>query len=247
MLTDYFSEINDHGTVVPVKDLAAFPRSEQAVLGAENFIINDAQSSGSFTVNTDKSITFAGGTVSSRVDFPVGTTPCKPNTKYVLTGCPSGGSLQKYMLTVREKKADNTNLPWHGDYGDGVEFITDSECAKLEVYISIFAQEEAVPQLLYKPELSLSKPVMYQPPTLSNRELTDKALLVSLAYAQQDDLKKTGIYRVNNYGFVQVLNFGDGVIHQIFLVDAEPDVIYKRVFSNNAWGSFYKITGTIVS
>lgn len=39
MLSDYFSEINDHGTVVPVKDLAAFPRSEQAVLGAKNFAL----------------------------------------------------------------------------------------------------------------------------------------------------------------------------------------------------------------
>lgn len=38
MSDNYYSELNENGVVTPFRDLAAFPRSEQAVLGASNLV-----------------------------------------------------------------------------------------------------------------------------------------------------------------------------------------------------------------
>ena len=55
-----------------------------------------------FTVNEDKSIT-VNGTASEDINLTIGTHLCLPGNKYVLSGCPSGGSVNTYCLYYENK------------------------------------------------------------------------------------------------------------------------------------------------
>ena len=74
MSENYYSEFNEHGVVTPIKDLAAFPRSEQAVIGAKN-LFNTSNAIGTIsaniteTRNADTSITLNGTTAAEYI-FP---------------------------------------------------------------------------------------------------------------------------------------------------------------------------------
>lgn len=77
MPDNYYSEVNENGVVTPLRDLAAFPRSEQAVLGAKNIngtkYVSQTSASVVWTANDDGSITAVSGTATdNNSDIGVG-------------------------------------------------------------------------------------------------------------------------------------------------------------------------------
>lgn len=108
---------------------------------------------------TDKSVTWTDNgdgtvTVNGTPTYDVWFTPCNENTeinvslkkgKYILNGCPQGGSEDTYQLYV----ANSTLGIRYQDYGDGVEFTLDNDTL-LGLSIKIKAGVKA-DNLLFKP------------------------------------------------------------------------------------------------
>lgn len=78
---------------------------------------------GSVTVN---------GTATDDVLFKVGDIAVSGKKKYILSGCPTGGSDSTYYLCC--KNAVDDNIPSTYDYGNGVEFERDED---FSVYIKV--------------------------------------------------------------------------------------------------------------
>lgn len=156
----YDADILDD-TYEPYFGSTAFPRSEQAVLGAKNLLENKAVSQiangATFTVNDDKTVTVStNATSDATLDINSSITIPK---KMILTGCPSGGG-QHYALVA---KIGSTYLT---ESGNGLEL----EAGTYRIYILVKTGYGS--GLVFKPMISFDGGE-YVPHAMTNEQLTD--------------------------------------------------------------------------
>ena len=95
---------------------------------------------------------------------------------YILTGCPSGGSLSTYGMRIYCRDSNDTNLVNVFDTGDGVSFTLPNESGYDHDYGFIRVYEGAtVDHLIFKPMIRLASDTdeTHRPYTMTNKELTD--------------------------------------------------------------------------
>ena len=165
------------------------------VLGAKNILPSTGSTSIeagiTYTKNSDGTIT-ANGTASGTQTtdpyskFIVSENVVYPPGTYILTGCPSGGSMQDYALLLYEIVTR--------DFGEGVIF-TLTEPTTIKCWIVIYNAHGAVSNLVFKPMIRPAsiKDDTYVPYAMPNKELM-----------KMNDLKvitptKTSV--VNSFGF----------------------------------------------
>lgn len=229
----------------------AFPRSEQAVLGAKNLLIGDkavskTENGLTFTRNDDGTITI-NGTATATTFYTIQNSVYADDS-YILNGCPFGGATNSYAIRWN---TGGTNLY---DTGNGV-LIPKGTATALSIEIRI-ENGATLNNLVFKPMLRLATDPddTYVPYAMTNKELTEKKADNDCTVIQSVDLndfKSNGKYRMNgsithtpspNYGFLIVIAYGSDVRQIVFatnLVDT-----YTRVFTNNSWSSWYKFTLT---
>ena len=174
---------NDYDDTEKAKVADAFPRSEQAVTGAVNFLDNkleNATNKGITVVkNSDKTVTVT-GTASEAVNFDVNrvlpTLNLLSNLEigktYVLKGCPKNGGTQKYSIVMNKKVGEN--VTYHYDTGDGLEFTYDGTWTSYSIIIQVWPSAGANINLTFKPQIALSENTPYAPYAMTNKELTEK-------------------------------------------------------------------------
>jgi len=101
-----------------------------------------------FTKNADGSITVTDSANQNTV-WNVGSVVCKANTKYILSGCPSGGSDNNYRLQTQSIGGTQ-----YFDYGDGVELLFNTDTT---VTVTIRIVKDVPTDLLYKPMIRLAE------------------------------------------------------------------------------------------
>lgn len=141
-----------------------------------------------FTNNGDGTITANGtqdgtaGTVSGfRVTGDTYATAIKllPG-KYILTGCPEGGSDSTHRLALRIYSSDGTSTGYVTDYGDGAVVnisAAQSEANRFGLFCDIMKNVH-VDNMVFSPMLRLAsiKDDTYEPYSMTNKELTDAAI-----------------------------------------------------------------------
>lgn len=190
--------------------------TDNAVLGAKNLLPNEATSRTingvTFTVNADGSISVSGTASANAVLQIIANDSFFENKfetgeKYILTGCPSGGSGSTYfMQTFR--------MPTVYDYGEGVEFTYGSTGTGKVVQIVVMSGYAISGSLTFKPMIRLATDTddTYVPYAMTNRELTESLKVVGniLTVATSNDIEwKYADARANDTvvgfkGFVQL-------------------------------------------
>lgn len=144
------------------------------ILGAKNLLKNNMASSQvdhavTITVNSDGTVstsgTASGGTVGVKIngEIPIALSP----GRYILSGCPIGGSTTTYRLALY-----NGNNYIDSDIGDGLEFEVTNQ-TDLRVYLQITSGTSA-PSSSWKPMIRPASIIddTYVPYAKTNRELT---------------------------------------------------------------------------
>lgn len=153
-----------------------FPRSEQAVLGAGNFLPNDAVS-GEFkgitcVRNYDGSITTTGtNTSSDDVIQEIASGFTIPKGSYILSGCPAGGGTDYELLIYYTQNGSDVVFR---DYGSGKAFTLDEDTTFVKARM-IIRRTKTVSNITWKPMISLSADTSYAPYAMTNKKLTDSA------------------------------------------------------------------------
>lgn len=146
------------------------------VLGAKNLVPNEAVSQTingvTFTVNSDGSVT-ANGTASVTTYLNVANNIKLDNIAYTLTGCPEGGSAEKYEFQMRSTESDSSQWQFFVEYGNGITFIADPN-RNYSCFMGI-QNGQTVSNLTFYPMLRLAsiQDDTYVPYSMTNRELTD--------------------------------------------------------------------------
>ena len=218
----YDADILDD-TYEPYAGTTAFPRSEQAVLGAKNLLretITTYTGNGvTFTVNEDGSIT-VNGTATAETFAPVFSRDYVPELargRYILSG--GIARTADYEFYLNERNADDTD--WGRTYfdetGKGVLYERTTD-VRYSVIIHI-KNGKTVNNLTFYPMIRLATDAddTYVSYAMTNRELTEKKADNECTVIQSVDLndfKSNGKYRLNgsitntpspNYGFMIVL------------------------------------------
>lgn len=257
MSDNYYSEVNENGVVTPLRDLAAFPRSEQAVLGAKNWLINEAVTTEhngvTFTVNADKTITMngtaTGGDAYLRITASL-TSLLRSGISYILSGC-TGGSASTYMLY-----SGNAGQ-WDAPNGDAVKTYDGSFNS---IYL-VVKNGVTVENVIVYPMIRLaSNPNnTFVPFAGSNEYLTNNKvdkLALKINNVDLDDVIKSGYYFLNGnitnspkqYGFLHVIGASSTQVLQFLTSDGKTNnELFMRKKESSGWGSWYKFTGTEVS
>lgn len=149
-----------------------FRRSEQALLGAKNLLINSAtteeKTGVTYTVNEDKTVSLS-GTASANQTKYVGAFTAKAGKYYHLTGCPAGGGegTSDFWLGLYV-----SGQPVARDTGNGVGFggLTDQE---YQIYIRIPNSKDTT-GMIFKPMITYATDpdTTYVPYAETNSELT---------------------------------------------------------------------------
>lgn len=148
----------------------------RATLGAHNLLDNkaltttftDSDKTITFTVNSDKSVTVNGETGSSTNRGLVlnSSVPTKLGVKYILSGCPSGGSDNTYDISAYSSDfAINVR-----DFGEGVEFTGNGDTITVRVWAK---NSTAINNKVFYPMLRLATDAdtTYRPYVPTNEEL----------------------------------------------------------------------------
>lgn len=216
MLSDYFSEINDHGTVVPVKDMAAFPRSEQAVLGAKNFALANRATTQTislmdFTVDSsDVNVVTVNGTNSAEAWFNYMDIEL-PEGNYIGSGC-TNGSDTTYMLSFVIRNAGNT-----GDettikcFNGDVNITVPSGGRHVRAFIVVRNGKTLTNQLFKLMIRPATDPdPTYAPHAMTNKELTDKVTPIdiksSVTMTEQSHYTIDGATNISRNGIMGIIN-----------------------------------------
>lgn len=174
---------NDYDDTEKAKVAGAFPRSEQAVLGAKNIVPYPYHSPDSytshdvgFTVNANKTVTTDSGTASG--DDAVFTLLQKSDTAFSdffeltkgktikLTGVPEGASTSTYWLMIYDTSAHNLV--------SGEMEYQMPETMPSAFYLQIVVKNgQSASNKIWKPMISFDGGE-YVPPVMTNKELTDK-------------------------------------------------------------------------
>ena len=196
-------------------DLKGTLRDAEIVKG-KNFLDNILISATDRTVtaitNSDKSVTINGTPTSGTVawfkiaEFPANSLPAG---KYILSGCPSGGSGQTYKLMIRE---DPINTWQRDDYGNGNTFDLTDTTKKYVSYIGVYG---ATTNVVFKPMLRLASETdpsyepYYTPLKDSMFPRSEQEVLGSANMAKQPiEISKTvnGVTFVNTNGVIVANN-----------------------------------------
>lgn len=165
----------DYDDTEKAKVAGAFPRSEQAVLGAVNILNNigesKSQNNVTFTVNADKSVTVVTGDGGASADTTLilaQNIPIPSGINWYLKGCPSGGASSKYFLCLDLFASPYTN--YAQDIGAGA-LIHDYVESNSVCYIRIKSGAVISTPITFKPQICLSLDTPYAPFAMTNREL----------------------------------------------------------------------------
>lgn len=169
-------------TYEPYFGSTAFPRSEQAVLGAKNLwkkttlasttsdtITWSQNDDNTVTANTSAPTTGRAFVNAGSIKLPVG--------RYKLSGCPNGGSLTDgYYLRLQINSPSVVILA--DDVGNGAEFNVSDSNATMVMYICFEKAGLSANNLVFKPMITFatdteSDYAHYVPYAMTNKELTD--------------------------------------------------------------------------
>ena len=155
--------------------------ADNGVLGAKNLLPNNAKSQTingvTFTVNADGSVT-ANGTATAAIDLVLCyDLPSLYGGRYILSGCPSGGAVNKYRITAYRVDSIDGQSGSLFDIGNGLEFTYKNTTGNVRFIIYI-ENGVTVSNLTFKPMLRLASDPddTYQPYAMTNRELTEKKI-----------------------------------------------------------------------
>lgn len=124
-----------------------------------------------FTDNGDGSITCNGTKTESTVaqfypivdskygQFGYNISKFETGKKYILTGCPSGGSETTYQLRLilnYDRSSEGLKQYIYIDRGDGIEFTISSEIKYARLMIDIFGSDTTVNDLVFYPKIRLA-------------------------------------------------------------------------------------------
>ncbi|MBO7212270.1 MAG: hypothetical protein J6V44_14890 [Methanobrevibacter sp.] len=183
---------------------------------------------------------------------------------YILTGCPSGGSLSGYRLNISSKGSDT---------GEGLEFTYDG--SQIDVYIRVSSGYQLANAVTFKPMICTvadwaisQKFVPYRPSWQEMADEIETKTTVAAIYgfgtaipsnSDLDNYKTPGIYRVESNNIAATIsnipNAGAGRLEVKGLHAADRylqiyysgDAVYQRRWSGSAWGVWYKFTTTTVT
>lgn len=114
-----------------------FPQEIEVSGESYNLLENTAESQiingGTVTVNEDKSIT-VNGTFAAETTLILNRVDLKANTGYILSGCPSGGSITTYRLLFQE-----SSLGYAQDTGNGVSVTPKEDIESARITLQIFS------------------------------------------------------------------------------------------------------------
>ena len=186
----------------------------------------------------------------------------KPGESYILSTGNTSGSSDLFTSVSNYVDSTSSELVRIADDSPEKEFTVNSNATGLRVN-TFFRQNKAVNNVTFKPMIRDARDTdsTYQPPAMTNAELTEKAFLIQNAISSSDDLnniKKEGIYAITSapthspedmsYCIMIVKRYSG---EQLIQIIHKHDVMYsRRYFSNQGtleWSSWYKFTGTVVS
>lgn len=106
-----------------------------------------------YTNNGDGTIT-VNGTATDNIYFNIsgGQLVCTPNKKYLLCGCPTGGSWSTFNLYVSQG-SDKGWLSDSADFGNGNVFTGVADATKFSGVVIFISKNQTVNNLVYKPQL----------------------------------------------------------------------------------------------
>lgn len=201
-MPNYLTELSpdNDAHVYQIKDIEAFPREEQAVLGAKNLLpleiskVKAMNVAGTWSGNsyTRKGITYncnvvngfitqitASGTASEDAVIDLLKTPAEGSfmrRNVTLSGCPFGGSISTYFVNAYRIASTDGSTGTKEDTGNGVtfDFLNDGSGTKASISIVIKSGITAN-NLVFAPMLRLASDPddTYVPYAMTNRELTD--------------------------------------------------------------------------
>lgn len=248
------------------------PRSEQRVLGSKNLLPITATSqtvSGiTWTVYRDSrgrvTSIVANGTATARSNLSTDVVVEQEHLnqygqqRYILSGCPSGGSASTYYLYLHPGKTNGSWNPAVADVGNGVSFEYDGQ-TKIFCACTIMSGV-TVSNLVYKPMIRLASDPddTYVPYAMTNMELTEGNIKYPVKLTSSNninDIKTPGFYYWGDslptnlpgtlyYSSMSVQRlWTDGKIIQIIQRNGE---MYTHAWTGSAWNGWYKFTGTAV-
>ena len=114
----------------------------------QNTAVSQTVKGVNFTVNEDKSFTVS-GVSTGLIDFKINKMFFPDGQKFILSGCPKGGTSSSYVLRVFGMT--NTNGTSISDYGNGVEFSGDGNEHEVRIVIGdgISMNADFFPMLRY--------------------------------------------------------------------------------------------------
>ena len=265
---------NDYDDTEKAKVAGAFPRSEQAVLGAYNIINNTMETHEvngvTFTVNADKAVSLSGTSTGDlahtnppyKYDVSTDLTNLKKG-RYKLVGCPSGGSSSTYRLII----SNGTTSVFVTDTGNGAVFDYDPNAADpwKYCYIRINSGQNMTGKV-FKPMITTDLNATYDDyvaPAMTNEQLTENKIGVVREITSSDNLDNItdyGVYSIkssptnapDSESYVSLLvtpcaTIGSGAVVQTIF--AHGHAIYSRTKTGNplTWEPWYKFTGTVIS
>lgn len=125
----------------PIQDLHGYDKPWVGGVGKNKLtdsVVGGTLNGITFTVNSDGTITASGTATAQAVrNFYNNVTPSSvglANGTYIVNGCPSDGSNDKYGLRVVLTKGSNTT---YSDYGNGATFTIDDSVTAIRVYLYI--------------------------------------------------------------------------------------------------------------
>ena len=250
----------------PYRNTTAFPRDEQAVLGA-SWNELDVTASGktengvTFTINADRSVTFVtdagGATADTSITFNSNYQITDANTHYY-SGV-SNGAADKYYLECYYRDNSNTYKGNTRVY-DGVIPIKVSDysgATKINTFILMVKSGfiSTTPITVY-PMVAPIEDAYYAPPAKTNKELTE-LVFIKRELTSADDLnniKDTGIYSISS----SPTNAPESVSYCTLIVNkrtannitqmiiAGEGKLYTRA-GGGTWQSWYKYSSSVVS
>lgn len=153
-----------------------------------------------------------------------------PNGRYILSGCPSGGSDSTYWVQF-DIARDGSAYTLATDYGDGVEIVLNGDdYSNDEVVIQIQCKVRnnyTADNLTFKPMLRLAtdNDNTYQPYAQTNKELTEN----KVDWASENVLGGKNLV-------IQPYTYGGGTIQQVAVtINDDYSIRLNGTAGNNFW------------
>lgn len=164
-----------------ITDENAFPRSEQAVLGAGNFLDNKAvdgsSNNVSWVVNKDKSVTITANNSSADTFITLHSFAQNliPEGHYYAKDFGEGIG-ETYMYVARKKGSSGTEVNFTTNNADHVAEFTVDYSEYDYYYVAILIKEGETFTKTLKPMFAISIDTPYAPYAMTNKQLTDIAV-----------------------------------------------------------------------